>query len=67
MSGRGVLDERKSKLMREEELLRVWLAWNDPGINPEYHHRMQNRLRSEWPVLAESLDQLRMERDSREQ
>jgi len=33
-------------------------AWNDPGVNPAWHHRMQQIVRSQMPVLARALDRL---------
>lgn len=31
-------------------------AWNNPGPVPSYHHKMQEKLRKEWPALANALD-----------
>lgn len=36
----------------------VLKAWTDPGSHPDYHRGMQRKLRKEWPVLAQALDQL---------
>lgn len=37
---------------------RIWDAWNIPGPAPDYHRDMQAKLRREWPVLADALDNL---------
>jgi len=33
-------------------------AWTVPGRVPAYHKAWQDRLRKEWPVLANALDAL---------
>ncbi len=33
-------------------------AWLEPRPHPDYHLTMQDRLRMEWPVLAEALEVL---------
>ena len=50
---------RQRDPMTDDEAWRLWLAWNDPGIQPAYHHHMQQRLRNEWSVLASALDRMR--------
>ena len=32
-------------------------AWVDAGPVPEYHEHMQNKLRRDWPTLANALDE----------
>lgn len=34
----------------------AYLAWTEPGINPEYHERMKTKVRAFMPVLAHHLD-----------
>ena len=34
----------------------VYDAWNDPGVNPNFHRAMQERVRRQWPALARALD-----------
>lgn len=34
----------------------VYEAWHNPGRDPIHHRNWQNRLRAEWPVLAQALD-----------
>jgi hypothetical protein len=31
-------------------------AWNEPGSVPGVHRAAQQRLRHEWPILANALD-----------
>lgn len=33
-------------------------AWNDPGINPQYHNNWKNLLRREWWTLFKALDNM---------
>lgn len=37
---------------------RLFAAWVDEGANPTYHRGARRRLRREWPVLAQALDNL---------
>jgi len=39
-------------------LIKIFKAWTDPGRVPDYHRGMQRKLRKEWPVLAQALDNL---------
>lgn len=39
-----------------EELERILDAWTKPGTHPVFHLKWQDRLRKEWPVLAQALD-----------
>ncbi len=34
----------------------IIMAWVDAGSHPSYHREMQRKLRAEWPVLADALD-----------
>jgi hypothetical protein len=43
----------------------VQRAWLDPGNHPDWHRRMQERVRLEMPVLARALDRLAKERVER--
>lgn len=43
---------------REQAVQIVKDAWLNPGPYPEYHFRMQDSLRDQWPALASSLDRL---------
>ena len=36
-------------------------AWAKPGVNPEWHREMRQRVRDAMPLLARALD--RLERD----
>ena len=42
--------------MNKEQADRILRAWINPGRNPLSHRKMQDRLREEWPVLAQALD-----------
>lgn len=42
--------------MGAHHLASILNAWTVPGPQPEYHRAMQERLRREWPVLANALD-----------
>jgi hypothetical protein len=42
----------------EPEVRRVIAAWTSPGPVPEYHAQWVERLRREWPTLANALDAL---------
>lgn len=42
----------------EEIIKEIDNAWNNPGPVPSYHYAMQNKLRREWPTLANALDKL---------
>jgi hypothetical protein len=33
-------------------------AWINTGTHPDYHRAMKNKLRKEWSILADALDQL---------
>jgi hypothetical protein len=45
--------------MTESDRVRaVIAAWTVPGPVPDYHRRMQNKLRQGWPALANALDAL---------
>lgn len=46
--------------MSPETVVNVWRAWNVPGTHPDYHRRAQQKLRKDWPTLANALDQLIM-------
>lgn len=35
----------------------VQSAWLDAGSVPDYHEHMKNKLRREWPTLADTLDE----------
>ena len=35
----------------------ILAAWVIPGVNPAYHRKAQERLRKEWPVLTDALDE----------
>lgn len=37
---------------------RIWRAWTVQGPVPAYHEAAKDRLRIEWPTLAEALDDL---------
>lgn len=39
----------------------VLLAWTNPGPHPDWHTKMQERLRLEMPLLAHNLDRLAQE------
>lgn len=45
-----------------EALHKILQAWTDAGSNPAYHIRFKQRLRSEWPTLADALDLAACER-----
>lgn len=32
-------------------------AWLDAGPQPDYHEHMKNKLRRDWPTLADALDE----------
>lgn len=36
----------------------LFRAWNMPGNNPRYHRKQQDRLKQEWPILYDLLNQL---------
>lgn len=37
---------------------RVYAAWTDPGLMANFHRLEQERLRRQWPTLANALDAL---------
>lgn len=37
---------------------KVYKEWNNPGINPGYHTYLQDKIRKEWPSLAQALDEM---------
>jgi len=45
----------------DEQVQNVIDAWNQPGINPEYHAVQKIRLRALWPTLALAIDDLAKE------
>lgn len=53
---RKVRKANRLEALLYEDLERIKDAWNDSGIAPGYHQKMQNKLRREWPVLAAALD-----------
>ena len=40
----------------EARLAAIQGAWMDAGPVPDYHEHMKNKLRRDWPTLAEALD-----------
>lgn len=61
----GVFQSEDARLIVEgaagaiERLLTpVIQAWTNPGPSPSYHEMQKQRLRREWPVLAQALDSL---------
>lgn len=36
----------------------VVMAWSEAGENPVWHHKMQNEVRSQMPVLGRALDRM---------
>lgn len=53
-----VTDEGLRKFDDKPPVTAVWLAWVDPGENPEWHHVMQDEVRRLMPVLGRALDRL---------
>lgn len=43
----SLLSKRAEKLVE---------AWNNEGINPQYHREVKERLKGEWPSLYKSID-----------
>lgn len=41
-----------------DRLEAIMKAWTDAGAVPDYHEHMKNKLRRDWPALAEALDKL---------
>jgi hypothetical protein len=47
----------------DDAVAAVVAAWLDPGVQPGYHRFMQDRLHTEWPVLAKALEALAAKAD----
>lgn len=41
-----------------ELVLEIVEAWNNPGVQPDFHKQMQRMLRQSWPSLAEPVREL---------
>lgn len=41
----------------EARLAVIQNAWVDAGPMPDYHEHMKNKLRHDWPTLADALDE----------
>lgn len=41
----------------EARLAAIHSAWTDAGPMPDYHEHMKTKLRRDWPVLANALDE----------
>lgn len=41
----------------EARLAVIQNAWVDAGPQPDYHAHMQDKLRRDWPTLADALDE----------
>ena len=43
---------------KNDQILAIFKAWNDAGVNPYYHETWKDKIRRDWPVLAKALDGL---------
>lgn len=50
---RGLMEQAAGELERHAPIIGAWV---DEGPAPGYHREMQEKIRREWPTLADALD-----------